>query len=280
MAAWNAERTLSLAIQSILEQTYTDWELVIVDDGSSDATWNVIQAFSDSRIRAFQQPHQGVGPARNRALQETRGPWIAVCDADDQCFPHRFKTQLDYLQQNPEVVLLGGQIVEIDEEGTVLSRCKQFPLREKKIRGKFLSQTTLCHGTSVYPRELALSMGGYPEALTIGEDVDLLSKIAARGRIANLPQHVLYRRIHRHSICTRHTSAGHRSSNPDATYFCRVARALLRDGEWKTSREAYWKSVSLSPLQLEAYYGIMRSYLHLGSCPNNANFIAHPPSAF
>lgn len=96
MPARNAASTIRSAISSVQSQTMTDWELIIVDDGSTDSTYNLAQAAanSDSRIRAIRSPFLGRGGARNRCLTECRGAWVAVCDADDISFPDRFAQQL------------------------------------------------------------------------------------------------------------------------------------------------------------------------------------------
>src|SRR5829696_8769351 len=104
MPAFNAAAFIAEAIRSVLAQDFSDFELLIVDDGSTDDTAAIVQGFSDRRIRLVDQPHRGIAAALNRGLYEARSPLIARFDADDICFPTRLRLQHEFLKQNPDVV--------------------------------------------------------------------------------------------------------------------------------------------------------------------------------
>src|ERR1700755_1199399 len=108
MPAYNAEHYIAEAIASVLQQTYANFELVIVNDGSTDGTRNIIKTFRDPRIKLIDQANMGVAAALNTGLGHARAPYIARFDADDICYPERLEKQLDFLQSNPDYILVGS----------------------------------------------------------------------------------------------------------------------------------------------------------------------------
>lgn len=128
MAARNAESSIETSIRSLLRQTYQNWELIIIDDGSVDQTARRIRAFGDSRIRLHIGEHQaGLAARLNQAIDDARGKYVARMDADDVAYPERLERQVTYLERHPEVDLLGtGAMVFADSGGAV----GVFPLRQ------------------------------------------------------------------------------------------------------------------------------------------------------
>lgn len=113
--AYNAERYIAETIRSVLDQTYEKWELIVVNDGSTDATSQIVSSFGDQRIHLIEQANGGVGSARNAGLDKAKGDYITFLDADDVLPPESLKSRVDYLQTHPEVGLVDGQIVVKDE---------------------------------------------------------------------------------------------------------------------------------------------------------------------
>src|SRR5690606_17218080 len=108
---YNMAKYISEAIESVIGQTYDNWELIIVDDGSTDDTEYVVRSFRDPRIRYYKQVNRGRGAARNVALQFAKGTYVAITDADDISLPRRFELQVRFLEANPAVAVVGGQIL-------------------------------------------------------------------------------------------------------------------------------------------------------------------------
>lgn len=119
--AYNAEKYIEEAIQSVVDQAYQNWELIIVDDGSTDATSQIIASFEDKRILLIEQENAGVSAARNRGLSEVKGKYITFLDADDVLPPQSLKARVEYLESHPDVDLVDGYInvKDIDMKSTV-----------------------------------------------------------------------------------------------------------------------------------------------------------------
>src|SRR5215470_19970518 len=118
MAVYNAERFLSKAIESVLSQSFEDFELLIHDDGSKDNSVEIIQSFRDPRIRAVLHPlNQGEARVRNQCLQRARGKYVAILDADDIAQTNRLRIQTDFLERDGRLILLGSRYEIIDEAG-------------------------------------------------------------------------------------------------------------------------------------------------------------------
>ena len=112
MTVWNTERFVAEAVESILNQTYRDFEFLILDDGSTDRTPEILRAYAakDDRIRLWTEPHRGLVRSRNDILDKSRGSFIAVMDADDVALPLRFERQIEYLNAHPECVAVGSRV--------------------------------------------------------------------------------------------------------------------------------------------------------------------------
>ena len=126
MAVYNGERWLAESIQSVLEQTFTNFEFIIVNDGSNDCSLQIINQFSkkDSRIRVYNKKNSGLADSLNYGIAEARGEWIARIDADDICSLERLQKQIECVRLNTDLVLVGSGLVIIDENGIII---KHFP---------------------------------------------------------------------------------------------------------------------------------------------------------
>lgn len=203
LPVYNSESYLTEAIASILNQTFTDFEFLIGDDGSSDRSVEIIQHFAqqDSRIQLIQNPKNLGGSAtRNRLQAIATGQFIAVMDADDVAMPNRFQEQYDFLHQHPDIVCVGGSYALIDEAGrflTVLS----LPENDADIQQSALAgHGSICHPCALIRREAMTAVGGYDETLKSALDLDLWLRLGEIGTLANLPSVVLHYRLHGNSI--------------------------------------------------------------------------------
>ena len=199
MPVRNGERFVRAAIASILAQSWSGFELVIVDDGSTDGTAGVIASFGDARIRVIRnQSSEGLARALNRGLAAAQAPLVARHDSDDVAHPERLETQLAFLRANPEVVLLGAQVRVLDERG----RASNPPgwrraLTHDGIRFQSMFDNPFIHSSVVFRRDIIRDdLGGYDPAFMSAEDFDLWSRVAARYEVRNLPQRLVDFRVH------------------------------------------------------------------------------------
>ncbi|MCL4735722.1 MAG: glycosyltransferase [Candidatus Omnitrophica bacterium] len=207
MPVFNAEAWLSKALESILSQTFTDFELIVVDDGSSDRSVEIIRSFSDSRLRLIQQDNLGCYPARNRAIQEARGAFLANMDADDISLPDRFQAQVDYLREYPEAILVGTASLGCDREDVVrlpqpmaLEYDPSIGIPHVLTAGSTLFSSPFTCATILFRKELAKKIGGYDERLCFSADVDFVIRASFHGRIACLPIPLYVFRLLPHAI--------------------------------------------------------------------------------
>ncbi|HTW94201.1 MAG TPA: glycosyltransferase [Tepidisphaeraceae bacterium] len=203
MPVYNAERFLPLAVQSVLDQTFADFELIAVDDGSKDNSGAMLQGFArrDPRVKVISRPNTGIVGALNDALAAAKGELIARMDSDDLCLPERFAAQVKYMTEHPEVVLLGTQVMVIDEDGDAIAPLRGLYLEHEKIERSLLDADWPMVHPSVMIRASALrAIGGYEQGTFPHEDHDLFSKLGEQGRVANLDQVLLKYRRHSTSI--------------------------------------------------------------------------------
>jgi hypothetical protein len=206
MAVYNTERFLERAVESILQQSFRDFELVILDDGSTDRSLSILRRYAaqDQRIRLISRENRGIPQTRNELLREARGEFIAVMDSDDVALPDRLARQVAFLQQSPEVVWVGGAFELIDRGGRLITK---IPLAEQDSEIKALLQDghiSFLHPTALIRRSAVLQVGGYDESLPLAEDLDLWLRLGEIGALANLPEPVVQYRLHGNSICDRY----------------------------------------------------------------------------
>lgn len=186
MPVFNCERTVEAAIRSIQAQTFTDWELIITDDGSTDDTFSVAEQFNDPRIRLTKgQRNLGLPSRLNEAVQLSRGNYFGRMDGDDVSYPDRFSLQYEYICKHPEVDLLGCAILIFDAEGRAMG-VRQGRVSHGQIRGDFVSSFSLPHVTWVGRREWFIKNPYRPNAYH-SQDRELLMRTHRFSRFAALP---------------------------------------------------------------------------------------------
>jgi len=204
MIVCNVERFLAEAIESILNQTLRDFEFIIVDFGSTDGSTSIVSHYQakDSRIKFHVIPHCRVLEARNVSCFLAQSPYIAIMDADDVALKDRLKWQIEFMERNPEVGVLGGAVEFIDATGKKLLT-RQYPLRDGEIKDAILRHCPFVHPTVVMRKEVFVSVGGYRRAFVGAGDYDLLLRMAERCEMANLGVVVLKRRFHPNQVSCR-----------------------------------------------------------------------------
>ncbi len=197
MSVRDGERYLAAAIESVLTQTMRDLELVVVDDGSTDSSPQILAAYAskDDRVVVHRHANAGLAISLNRGIGYARSPLIARLDADDVAWPRRLELQLAYLARKPRIGLLGGAVAFIDEHDRQFAEVR-YPTADAEIRRAFSSTTPFVHSAVMMRREAFDAVGGYRAALLPAEDLDLWIRIGAVSELANLAETVVSYRIH------------------------------------------------------------------------------------
>jgi cellulose synthase/poly-beta-1,6-N-acetylglucosamine synthase-like glycosyltransferase len=203
MSVFQGERYLSQAIDSILGQTFRDFEFIIIDDGSTDDSGSILESHrrSDSRVRVYSQKNNGLIYSLNRGCELARGQYIARMDADDIAARNRLGSQLYYMQEHPAVGVLGSAVEFIDQTGRTL-RISRNPLGNADLQRALIDSDVLFHPAVVMRKDAFVSVGGYRNVVH-AEDYDLWLRIAESYELANLPEVLLKYRIHSAQISMR-----------------------------------------------------------------------------
>lgn len=192
LPVYNGEKFIAFAIESVLAQSYRNWELLVMDDGSTDRTANVVKRYAekDNRIKYHKnEQNLGIQKTLNRGLKAAQGAYIARIDDDDTwCDVDKLSKQVKFLDDNPEYVLVGTGVIVVDERGNELSRYLT-PCKDEDIRKKILSGNCFVHSSVMFRRAAVLKVGGYSEEEEVkhSEDYDLWLKLGEIGKFANLP---------------------------------------------------------------------------------------------
>ncbi len=211
MPVFNVANYLPSALQSILNQSHKNFELVIVDDHSSDNTWEIIETFKrqDKRVRSRRNyRHMGFGATLNKCIQKARGYYLARMDGDDIMIPRRIEKQVTFLNENPRVVAVGSWCLEINEKGAVIGK-RFLPIEHQKIYEMMYYVMGLQHPTVMFNRKLIPKYFSWcsTRGLTIVDDLDVLFRLLKYGEFANIPEFLMYYRVHDKSLSLKSPKA-------------------------------------------------------------------------
>jgi glycosyltransferase involved in cell wall biosynthesis len=190
---YNAQEYLNMAIDSILNQTYKNFEFLIIDDGSTDNSGHIIEAYSDPRIKYISQKNKGLSAALNRGIAIAKGKYIARMDHDDISYPTRLEEQVEFLQKNRKVAMVGTSFDLIDTNSGIIGTSYHLD-RNQDIQIEFLVRNPFGHGTVVIRRQTIEDIGGYDINQPV-EDYELWWRVAQKYEVANLPRQLYGYRI-------------------------------------------------------------------------------------
>jgi len=282
MPVFNTERYLIYALDSILGQTFEDFEFIVLDDGSSDASVHIIQEYAerDDRIRFFPLEHRGYVSLLRRGLNHCRGEFVARMDSDDISMPERFEKQVAYLLEHPDVVAVGSRVVLIDPYG---SQCENpsHKTTHEEIEADLLNGVgwAIVHPTVMMRREPLMRVGGYREDLMVSEDLDLFLRLAEVGKLANMPDVLLHYRQHLGSVnytkyeqqkavkrqivadayrrrklpMPTNWAFRERKLLPHPEQYRRWGWAALRSGNLGVARRHAWSAIRRDPLAMDTW---------------------------
>ena len=197
LPVYNGEALLSDAINSVLSQTMRDFELIVLDDGSTDNSWKIIQGFSDSRIRAYSHDNIGLPATLNRGIALANAEYVARLDHDDLMLSSRLQKQCDYLDAHRDVVLLGTS-AQIYEGDRPTARFHRHPTSSKALQLRLLFDNPFVHASIIFRRDAIIKLGSYTQdnARLPPEDYELWSRVARNFAVENLAEVLtIYREV-------------------------------------------------------------------------------------
>jgi len=273
LPAYNARKHIRRALSDITAQTFRDFEVVVVDDGSDDDTADIVNSVSDPRIRMIRLPeNRGLVGALNAGLAAAKGKWIARQDADDRCRPNRLERQHQLISRNPNAVLFYSWATLIDERGWWRGTLRP-PVDDAGLRWDLCFRNPIPHTSAVFPTDLVRNeMGGY-SGDNVTADFDLWSQLLRKGSAAGDNACLVSYRNHGSSIMGRENSSSEKRSNSG------LREILLRNlCDWSGASEADAERIAstwLAPAEAGwAGYFSLREKLAKGSTNQNAGLIA------
>ena len=226
--SFNRARYAAEALQSVLRQSFKDWELIFIDDASTDDTAEIIRPYlSDARIKYFRnEKNLGISLSRNRALRESAGEFVAILDSDDYWLDaEKLFKQIAHLYARPDIIAVGTGAVAVDEDGKKRWRIK-LPIGD--VGKNLLWKNPLLHSSVLYRREPVLAAGAYDEAVSGIEDYGLWLELGTKYKLANLPEPMTAYRVHagnitgtkRRALLAKHFSLLKKYKNKYPLYYC------------------------------------------------------------
>lgn len=205
MPVYNGEDFVLRAIRSILTQSFKEFELIVVNDGSTDNTLELLKSIRDKRLSIISsEKNLGLAKAMNLGIRNTEGKYIAKCDADDINVPGRFKEQLNFLEKNKDYVLVGSNAYAINTNGKKIGSIVM-PETDKEIKINLIKKNCIIHPTVMYRADVVKKINGYREFFNKGaEEYDLWFRLLDYGKSYNLQKKLIKRRFHDNVYTKKH----------------------------------------------------------------------------
>jgi glycosyltransferase involved in cell wall biosynthesis len=208
LPVYNCKEYINDSVQSILKQTYKNFELIIVDDGSDDGTLEILNNFKDKRIRLYKNKYnRGLIYSLNRALNKSKGQFIARMDADDICELNRFQKQINYLNKNIEISVVGSAVTLIDNNNRVNQKYL-YPYNDNLIKWSMFFSCSVCHPSVMIRSDVFKKINRYSLTAKFAEDYDLWSQlIKKKYKFSNLQDSLLKLRKHKRNVSIKNFNA-------------------------------------------------------------------------
>ncbi len=287
MPVYNAEKYLRDSVESILEQTYKNFEFIIIDDGSTDKSAAIIKSYKDPRIIFKSRKNKGQTATLNEGMMLATGEYLARQDADDISASERFEKQIQFLTNNPEVALLGTNYNVVNEGGELWFTTSLFT-DSNDLKKALVFSNQLGHGTVMIKKDILQEVGVYDESINISQDYDLWSRISHKYHVANLKEPLYIWRYYAESLSTGNPEKTQKefwnvrdrefeyfiankksfrysfrpfSINPGLKRYCEMKNGMLRDmsllygyrQQWFGALRAALLSVIVAPWKKESY---------------------------
>lgn len=196
LPVYNSEEYVSQSIISILNQTFIDYEIIIIDDSSTDKSWQIVQSFTDGRLISLRNcQNLGNYPSRNRGISLAKGKYIAIMDSDDIALPDRLMKQYNYLENNPDVLAVGTQFNSLGMDFKKVN-----PVSYHDICAGLLDNNCILHPSLLIKKSAILELKAYNEKYIYASDYDLVCRLSLVGKIENLPDYCMLYRWHQQQI--------------------------------------------------------------------------------
>lgn len=203
LPVYNGAKYVKLAIESVLQQSFSDFELIIINDGSTDGSLEIIKSFKDSRIKIVDQENKGLIKTLNEGIALSRAEYIARIDADDiWSSPEKLIKQIEYIRKNTTCAVVGTYSKVIDENGKEISNL-EYPKTDQEIRSKILTKNCFIHPSVIFNKEVCIKAGGFNEQEKYIEDYGLWLRMGQFGTFANIPEYLMSYRLHSESVTQR-----------------------------------------------------------------------------
>jgi glycosyltransferase involved in cell wall biosynthesis len=268
LPVYNSEKYLKESIQSILEQTVWNFELIVINDGSTDSSLAIIEEMRlyDDRIKVINQENKGIVAALNRGLAASRALFIARMDGDDIAAPDRFKIQYEFLRRNPDVVVVGGLARGIDSLGhQSYSASTGNRHRVTKLLCFPPKVVTVVHPLAMLRAEAIKSIGGYSARFPHAEDYDMLMRISEVGRIAHVEEVILDYRLHGNNVSIAKLALQERSAALAEIDNVTAARSKVGKRNLRLSGDTFDAYVAIRELRRKLELGkLMGPMIYLG----------------
>lgn len=301
LPVYNAGRFIREAVNSVLSQSFRDFELLALDDGSTDGSLVILREYEahDDRVRIITRENRGLVASLNELIAGARGRYLARMDSDDVSMPQRFERQFTFLESSPDHVAVGGWVVNIDENGLPIGPIKSPTLHFDIDQAHLKGHASIWHPTAMVRKDAIVGVGGYREEFRHAEDLDLWLRLAEVGKLSNLSEFVLRYRLHSGSVSQANgllqQSAAERAcasawfrrgvegrfeavelwratDNRDSMhkFALRYGWIAWGNGYHKTWRSYAWKALRLRPFALSSWRLIILGSLRSPSAANDS----------
>ena len=188
MSVFNGAKWVETAISSVLRQSHQNFEFIIIDDGSTDKTYEIIANIKDKRIKLYKQKNTGLAKALNNGMRYCNSTWISRIDADDIWDENKLKKQLNYLQKNTDTVVLGTGFSLVNSNYEEIKTYSGSYFRRFSAKNLFVHRPQPPHSSIIFNRKLAQQIGGYRPSISKAEDYDLWIRLSRLGEVRCLPE--------------------------------------------------------------------------------------------
>lgn len=204
MSVYNGERYLREAIESTLKQTFKDFEFLIINDGSTDSTVEILKGYKDPRIKIINNKKNiGLTKSLNKGLRIARGEYIARQDADDVSAPERLEKEINFLEKHRDYAVVGTFVKILNEDSEVIGLLDRLT-EDNQIRERFGTDNCITHGSAVIRKKCLLDVGFYDESIVRAQDYELWLRLSEKYRLANIPEYLYMWREHDENIEAKH----------------------------------------------------------------------------
>jgi glycosyltransferase involved in cell wall biosynthesis len=258
MAVYNGATYLNAAIESILNQTFDDLELLIVNDGSTDATKSIVNSYSDSRIRLIDNDcNRGIAYSRNRGWKEANGDFVAVLDCDDIAVKYRIESQYAHLIENPALAMTGGHAEVINSNGQPTGDYYIMPTHPGEVSIELLFRNVFVNSTVMFRKEAIERVGGYWDSDFV-EDYELAFRINEHHPVDNIDRVLVQYRLHEHNISSEKEALMREGEEHMVKYMHQILK-IPYDAQLQTAHLSFIRALPGYKMGISDYFQVLKA---------------------